>query len=355
MDKLASRNELHFSSRNETLVTSEIISKKQGEPRINSMSDKLQACSQAHSDHNRWPAGARPPQLRRRHLMFVIFYLASLALFWIPLKGLIIFSLSHDYTSHILLVIPASAYLIYRKRGDIFAARAGPSLGSALLLGSASFLWLAVTYFPVAADNDQVSLSIFAIIVVWIAGFIFCYGTPAFVLARFPLLFLFLLVPLPAAIIERLIFVLQDGSANVAYWLLRLLGVPVFKQDFVLLLPTLSIEVAKECSGIRSSLALLITTLLLGELVLRSGWRKALLVLSTFPMLIFKNGVRIVAVSLLSVYVNRGFLHGWLHTSGGIVFYLLGLALLMPILKALRKSEDANWTTVPLHPSELRA
>lgn len=319
------------------------------------MFDKRQASSRAHSDDNRWPAGVHPPQLRRRHLMFVIFSLASLALFWIPLKGLITFSLSHDYTSHIFLVVPASVYLIYRKRGEIFAAQTGPSVESALLLGSASFLWLAVTYFPVSANNDQLSLSIFAIVVVWIAGFIFCYGTPAFALARFPLLFLFLLVPLPAVVIEKLIFVLQDGSANVAYWLLRLLGVPVFKQDFVLLLPTLAIQVAKECSGIRSSLALLITTLLMGELVLRSGWRKAFLVLSTFPMLIFKNGVRIVAVSLLSVYVNRGFLHGWLHTSGGIVFYLLGLVLLMPILKALRKSEDANWATVSLHPSEVRA
>ena len=319
------------------------------------MPDKLQASPRVHSDDNRWPAGIHPPQLRRRHLMFVIFSLASLALFWIPIKALITFSLSHDYTSHIFLVAPASVYLIYRKRGEIFAAQTGPSVESALLLGSASFLWLAVTYFPVSSDNNQLSLSIFAIVVVWIAGFIFCYGTPAFALARFPLLFLFLLVPLPAVVIEKLIFVLQDGSANVAYWLLRLLGVPVFKQDFVLLLPTLAIQVAKECSGIRSSLALLITTLLMGELVLRSGWRKAFLVLSTFPMLIFKNGVRIVAVSLLSVYVNRGFLHGWLHTSGGIVFYLLGLALLMPILKALRKSEDANWATVSLHPSEVRA
>jgi len=67
-----------------------------------------------------------------------------------------------------------------------------------------------------------------------------------------------------------------------------------------------------------------------------------LLVLSIVPILIFKNGVRIVAVSLLSIYVNRSFLHGWLHTSGGIVFYFLGLVILIPIVIALRKSESAN-------------
>jgi exosortase/archaeosortase family protein len=94
----------------------------------------------------------------------------------------------------------------------------------------------------------------------------------------------------------------------------------VLKQGFILRLPTLDIEVAKQCSGIRSSLALLITVLIVGNFVLRSAWRKALLVLSILPILIFKNGVRIVAVSLLSIYVNRRFLHEWLHTSGGIVF-----------------------------------
>ena len=310
----------------------------------------------ARSNDERWPTGVQPPELRRRHLMFSILFLGSLVAFWMPLNRLITFSLSHDYASHILLVVPASAYLIHRKRSEILAAvQTGPSVGSVLLLGSASFLWLAQCYFPVSGDQDQLSLSIFSSVVIWIAAFVFCYGTQAFALARFPLLFLILLVPIPVAVIEKLTFILQDGSANVAYWLLRLLGVPVFKQDFVLLLPTLAIQVAKECSGIRSSMALLITTLLMGELVLRSGWRKTLLVLSTVPMLIFKNGVRIVAVSLLSVYVNPGFLHGWLHTSGGIVFYLLGLALLMPILKALRKSEDANRATFHLQPSEVRA
>jgi hypothetical protein len=52
-----------------------------------------------------------------------------------------------------------------------------------------------------------------------------------------------------------------------------------------------------------------------------------------------KNAIRIVVISLLTVYLNRGFLHGWLHQSGGIVFYVLGLLMLMGILKFLKKWE----------------
>jgi exosortase len=260
-----------------------------------------------------------------------------------PLKRLIDFSLTHDYASHIILVLPTSAYLIYLKRDKLFSTvKAGLLAGSLLFLIGIIPLWLAKTTVAAAVRDNELSLATLAIVIIWLAGFVFCYGTRAFEIVRFPLSFLLLLVPIPERVIEEAIFLLQAGSATVAYWLLRLSGVAVFKQGFILQLPSLDIEVAKQCSGIRSSLALFITALLVGEFTLRSGWRKALLLLSIVPILILKNGVRIATVALLSIFVNRGFLHGWLHTSGGILFYLLGLVILAPILVALRKSEDKN-------------
>jgi len=204
--------------------------------------------------------------------------------------------------------------------------------------------WMVEKRVPTFLRGNELSLVTLAIVMIWISGFIFCYGTHAFAMGRLPLLFLLLLVPIPDIVIEKIILFLQAGSASVAYGLLRLFSVPVFKQGFILRLPTLDIEVAKQCSGIRSSLALLITALVVGEFVLLAVWRKALLVLSIIPVLILKNGVRIVAVALLSIYVNRGFLHGWLHTSGGILFYLLGLAILVPLVAGLRKSEARSDT-----------
>lgn len=289
----------------------------------------------------------------RRHLGFGLFWIGSVAVFWIPLKNLISFSLTHDYASHIILVVPVSAYLTYLKRSEIFSTvQTGFLAASALFLIGAILWWLTERYVTSSFRDDALSLVALAIVIIWMSGFIFCYGTRAFAMASFPLLFLVLLIPIPEFVTEKVIFLLQAGSAAVAYWMLRLVGVPVFKQGFILQLPTLDIEVAKECSGIRSSLALLITTLLVGQFVLRSPWKKALLVLSIVPILILKNGVRIVAVSLLSVYVNRGFLHGWLHTSGGIVFYLLGLAILTPIIIALRKSESRSGVDRGLQLSE---
>jgi exosortase len=273
-----------------------------------------------------------------RHLGFGLFFVCSIAVFWMPLRRLLGFSLVHDYASHIILVLPTSVYLLCLKRREVFSKlKCSFFLGSTLFLAGMILGWVA--YVPSRVDNNYLSIEILGLVVLWTSGFVLCYGAHAFRVARFPLLFLLLMVPIPDFLIDEATLFLQSGSATVAYWFFRLLNVPVLREGFALRLPTLQIEVAKECSGIRSSIVLLITILLVGEFVLHSFWRKSILILSIFPMVILKNGVRIVTISLLTEYVNRRFLHGWLHQSGGIVFYLLGLLALLPILILLKKAE----------------
>ena len=57
------------------------------------------------------------------------------------------------------------------------------------------------------------------------------------------------------------------------------------------------------------------------------------------PIAIFKNAVRIVTLSSLGVYVDRGFLFGKLHHQGGLLFALIALAIFVPLLLLLQRSE----------------
>jgi exosortase len=281
-------------------------------------------------------------EMFRSTACFALFVVISSVAFSAPIKQLIGFALTHDYGSHILLIAPISIFLIYLRRQKIFSAQVGPDRKRTILAGSGllvlgSIFLLVSKYQPVSAD--KLSLEILSLVILWILVFAFCYGSESFIKARFPLLFLLLLVPFPEFVIDRTIFALQVGSSDVAYGLFRILTVPVLKEGFVLRLPMVNLEVAKECSGIRSSIALLVTVLVAAELGLRSSWRKVLLVLAIIPVLVLKNGMRIVTIYLLAAYLNPAFLHGWLHTSGGIVFYLLGLAALMPVGTLLRRGE----------------
>ena len=74
--------------------------------------------------------------------------------------------------------------------------------------------------------------------------------------AAFPLLFLFLMIPLPVVLVEKIVSVLQKGSSETCYALFRLLQVPVVRHGFVFSLPGVDIEVAEQCSGIHSALSL---------------------------------------------------------------------------------------------------
>ena len=112
-------------------------------------------------------------------------------------------------------------------------------------------------------------------------------------------------MPLPESLLNKTIYWLQSGSAAVAELLFNLSGVPVLRQGFYFYLPEVSIEVAQECSGIRSSIALLILALLVAHFAFRPFWKKAVFVLAGLAMMLIKNGVRIATLTLLANYVNR--------------------------------------------------
>jgi exosortase len=146
-----------------------------------------------------------------------------------------------------------------------------------------------------------------------------------------------------AALTELVTTWLAARSADVTYAALLLLGVPVVREGAVFLLPNgVAIEIAQECSGIRSSMVLLGVGVVAGQMFLRSWWTRAALLALIVPLAIIKNGIRIVTLSLLAVYVDPGFLDGWLHHQGGSVFFAVTLVLLGGILLGLRRCDDCR-------------
>jgi exosortase len=277
---------------------------------------------------------------RLRIISFAGFVLASVLVFWRSLSMLIEYSLEHEFCSHILLIAPLSLFLLYRERTKIFSRLNSSFMaGSILLLAGIIGYGVSRRWWPVLGQNDGLTISVLSIVMIWFGGFFLFFGARAFRKALFPMLFLLLMAPLPDALLSHAIHTLQVGSTKVSFWLFQLVGVPVLQEGFVLRMPTLSIEVAKECSSIRSSLALFITSLLAAHLFLRSIGNKAALVAVAVPLAMLKNGIRIVTLSLLSIYVDRGFLTGRLHHEGGILFFLLDCMILIGLLRLFQMWE----------------
>jgi exosortase len=185
------------------------------------------------------------------------------------------------------------------------------------------------------------SISVAGLVVAVVGGFLFAFGRHAFRAALFPLCFLVFTVPLPSFVIDGATQLLKVGSTEVVAWLFTLTSTPYYREGFVFALPTAVIEIADECSGIRSSIGLMLTGFLACHTFLQRGWTRAVLLGVVLPMTVLKNGIRIVGLSLLAMYVDPEFLTGQLHHEGGIVFFLLALALLAPVLIVLRRLEPS--------------
>ncbi len=279
-----------------------------------------------------------------RNTSFILFNIAVLVIIYSPMSELITSAFHNELYSHIILIPFVSGYFLLSERRSIFS-NIGYSFtpGVFLILGGSIAYLAGLTQEAKLDQNDYLSLMAIAAVAFWVGGFILFYGTQAFRNASFPLLLLICMIPVPTLIIDKIISLLQNASAEVSYGYFKLMGIPIYREGFVFHLPGINVEVAKECSGIRSTIALLITSILAGHLFLKTGWKKALLALSIFPIAILKNGVRIVALSLLGVYVDISYLtDSLLHRKGGLPFFILALLLLTPVLWLLRKTEKAE-------------
>lgn len=281
------------------------------------------------------------PHMNRRNALFSVLSILTVWMVYSPLKDLLSSATQGDYYSHIPLIPLASGYLIFLRRERIFKdLKYSHSLGFPVTALGALLYEFGRHHRDGLIPNDYSSLMMFSVVVFWIGGFILFFGTRAARMAIFPLLFLAFMIPVPPTVMDRVIHLLLIGSTEVTYALFGLIGIPVSREGFVFQLPGISVEIAKQCSGIRSSMALLITGILAAHFFLKSAWKKALLVFAIFPIAILKNGIRIVTMSSLAIYLDEKFItQGFLHKSGGFVFYLPALSLLGLILWVLKKSE----------------
>ena len=277
--------------------------------------------------------------LRKRWLLFGFWIVLSSLVFSYAIISLVRMSLSNADASHLILIPFISAWVVLVERDKIFLDLSYDKVFGGSLLFIACCATLASRFAGGGSFDVQLSGYILALVLFWIAGFTFLFGKSASRAAYFSLVFLFLMVPLPKFLLNHVIYLLQAGSAWITETLFDFLRVPVLREGFVFHLARVNIEVAAECSGIRSSMALLILALLVAHFRLRSLWKKILFVACGLFLMILKNGIRIVTLTLLAMHVDPSFLYGRLHHQGGVVFFLLSLLLLAPLLWLLQRGE----------------
>ena len=282
-----------------------------------------------------------PVSINKRFVGWCIYLVILCGAFALPLRDFATYARHSDVHSYVLLIPFVTAYLIYIRWKQL-SCELSSAWGYALLLtATGTGALLASLHFTELGQNDYMTLIALSLVCFAIAGaFLFLGGKWAYS-AMFPLFFLAFMIPLPEAAVDFLENASKEASAEVANWLFLISGTPVLRAGAVFQLPGITIEVAKECSGIRSSLVLVITSLLAANMFLHTTWRRALLVCAVIPLGLLRNGLRILVISLLCVHIGPQMIHSVIHRRGGPVFFVASLVPLFVVLWWLRRGDVA--------------
>jgi exosortase C (VPDSG-CTERM-specific) len=266
------------------------------------------------------------------------------AVFGHSLLTLIKYAASSQLHSYILLIPFVSAYLLYIRRDqlpkkysvDLPLAIVSIGIGLGILI---STYWLDFAG-RVPGINDRLTLLTLSFLCCLAAGGFFFFGRTWMRAAAFPLAYLAFMIPMPDTMAEALEQASSIASAEMANILFHVSGMPFLRAGQIFQLPNITLEVGQECSGIRSSVVLFITSILAANLFLKTTWRRFVLVAIVIPLGILRNGFRIFVIGLLCVHVGPQMIHSLIHRRGGPLFFVVSLVPLLLVLWLLRKGDE---------------
>jgi exosortase C (VPDSG-CTERM-specific) len=280
--------------------------------------------------------------LHPRFVAFLGLAVLLTAVFIKPLFWLAAGAVQSELDSYIVLIPFISAYLIYDRRKRL-SKEYGSSLWAIIPLVT-GFVALATALGlhrsgGSLSDHDYLALMAFSFVCLLAAGGFLFLGRKWMTAAAFPFAFLIFMVPMPDAMADALETGSKLASAEVASWFFNVTGTPFLRDGRVFQLPNIVIEVAQECSGIRSSWVLFITSLLAANLFLKSAWRRGVLVCFVIPLGIVRNGFRVAVIGILCINWGPQMIHSIIHRRGGPFFFVLSLIPLFLLLLWLRRGD----------------
>jgi exosortase C (VPDSG-CTERM-specific) len=266
--------------------------------------------------------------------------------FSVPLYELVRFAAGSTLYSYILLIPFISAYLI-RLEWSKLPMCSGPArfpavgfflAGLALLVG---YMLARRVGGPLEMENF-LAFMMTAFVLFFVSVCCWSFGKDLVQTLAFPIGFLVFLVPMPILLTDGIEAFLQQGSAAVAEGFLQVAGASFIRDGLTFRLPTITLFIAPECSGIHSSLVLLITSLVAGQLFLRSPWKRTVFAMAVLPLALLRNGFRVFVIGELCTHIGPEMIDSPIHHKGGPLFFALSLIPFFLFLFFLRKTERFN-------------
>jgi len=253
--------------------------------------------------------------------------------------------------SHGLLIPFIIGYIIWVQRDKLarISTRSSVLWGGAAIVCALFALWAGVAGAELYTQRLSLILILAGIIV-------YFWGFTLLRMLLVPLGLLFLAMPIPAIVFNKIAFPLQLFASRCAVWSMSVLGIPVLRQGNIIELKPLNsfdtkkLEVVEACSGIRSLMTLVTLAVVFAYFTHAPGdsgngngsgrfgwlrsywfWRAVIIVSSAVPIAILTNAFRVSGTGVLAHYYGTAVADGFFHSFSGWAIYIVAFILLFGI------------------------
>jgi len=262
----------------------------------------------------------------------VILAVVSVWLYWHTLLHLVGQWWNDPNFSHGFFVPLFSAFVIWQERDRLGRIAPRPSwAGLIVLLAGLGVLIVGRLGAELFLDRSSLLLVLAGVAILFL-------GWNLFRAVLFPWAFLLLMIPIPTIVFNQITFPLQLLASQVAAWVLPVLGVPILREGNVINLPSMALEVAEACSGIRSLMSLVTLAIIYGYLMEKRLWVRWLLAIASVPIAVVANSIRIIGTGLLVQYWDADKAEGYFHASWGWIIFVVSLIMLYALHALVRIS-----------------
>jgi exosortase len=245
--------------------------------------------------------------------------------------------MNDEFYGHGMFVPVISGYIVYR---HLPALRALPREGFTWglpVIGLGLVTHIAATWLDVNFPSG------FALIITLYGLVIWLWGWPVARAVAFPFLYLVFMVPVARFLVDQYAQPMQRMSASFGGAVANAIGIPAVIDGTKISIPEYSFEVAVACSGLKSAVSMTALAALYAWLLVAPFWKRAAVFVSSLPVALLANGSRIALTLVLARTFGPKAAEGFIHTSSGVVVFLialLGLFLVGALLKCSRIRDD---------------
>lgn len=222
-------------------------------------------------------------------------------------------------------------YLVYSNRDALMRLEIRPSMYGAAVLLLAGFLFI-------AGRLGSVETLVYTAMWLSVVGTILLlFGLRIAAANAFPLFMLAFIVPVPPFLNQLLTFRLKLVASSMAVSMCHAIGISALREGNIIDLGNTQLQVADACSGMRYLFPILLSSFLVAYFVIKPWWKRLLVILTSIPIALFSNALRITLTAFLTLHVSKEAAEGVSHELAGFVIYILSLAFLFFVSILLKK------------------